>query len=247
MHFWVVSVLQKPGFQCWQFVIHERTLNITCCLPKKINVIIKLKLSQKTSNFGVSVFRKKQGFDAGFFLHKWHAFGEASIFRRNDASILRKLPWKEPFNLEVAALFWTCFPYLPGKDPFILHQFAPPSFLPVFFLLFLLLRHSTAAICLTFANLQPLWGLQGLSTILRLLWGSLDPKTISAGGLFSFRIVLCKNWMLMSKRKVQPKGFKTRTVEKLGVPRVWSKLSRNAWTWENRKSQKKKTSRIVPL
>ena len=43
------------------------------------------------------------------------------------------------------------------------------------------LRHSTAAICLTFANLQPLWGLQGLSTILSLLWGSLDPKTISAG------------------------------------------------------------------
>ena len=133
----------KARFQCWQFVIHEKNIGHHLLFTKKcFNAIIKLKLSHKNIQFGGISVPQKQGFDAGFFLHKWHAFGEESIFRRNDASVLRKLPWKKLFNLQVAALFWTCFPYLPGKDPFILHQFAP-SFFPVFFLLFLL-RNSSA-------------------------------------------------------------------------------------------------------
>jgi hypothetical protein len=173
MHFWVVSVLQKPGFNADSLLFTKKHWTSLAVYQNMFQCYNYVNIVTKNIHFWGFSVPQKQGFDAGFFLHKWHAFGEASIFRRNDASILRKLPWKEPFNLEVAALFWTCFPYLPGKDPFILHQFAPPS---PFFQSFssssssaIPLRHSTAAICLTFANLKPLWGLQGLGTILSLL------------------------------------------------------------------------------
>jgi hypothetical protein len=91
MHFWVVSVLQNQVSMvtvCYS----RKTLNITCCLPKNVSILNYIYLSQKTSKLGGISVPQLQGFDAGSFLHKWHAFGGESGFRRNNASILRNLP-----------------------------------------------------------------------------------------------------------------------------------------------------------
>ena len=94
MHFWVVSVLQKPGFNGDSLLLTKNIEHHLLFTKKCFNIKLYIFVTKNIQIGGISV-PQKQGFDVGSFLHKWHAFGGASVFRRNNASILRNLPWKE--------------------------------------------------------------------------------------------------------------------------------------------------------
>jgi len=83
----------KPGFNGDSLLFTKNIEHHLLFTKKCFNIKLYIFVTKNIQIGGISV-PQLQGFDAGNFLHNWHAFGGESGFRRNNASILRNLPWK---------------------------------------------------------------------------------------------------------------------------------------------------------